>query len=58
MVKSLNYMHYKPLGKSRLRVSGLCLGTITFVEVGRQYVYGETVKRIDNHRTGRSGEAA
>ena len=51
-------MRYKLLGKSGLRVSGLCLGTMTFAEVGRQDVYGETFKRIDNHRTGRSGEAA
>jgi len=49
-------MRYKLLGKSGLRVSGLCLGTMTFGGVGRQYVYGDTL--IDNHRTGRSGEAA
>jgi len=51
-------MRYKLLGKSGLRVSELCLATMTFGEVGRQYVYGDAFELIDNHRTGRSGEAA
>jgi aryl-alcohol dehydrogenase-like predicted oxidoreductase len=51
-------MGYKLLGKSGLRGSGLCLGTMTFGEVGRQYVYGDAFELIDNHRTGQSGEAA
>ena len=52
-------MRYKLLGKSGLRLSGLCLGTMTSSEVGRQYVYGgDAFELIDNHRTGRSGEAA
>ena len=51
-------MRYKLLGKSGLRVSGLCLGTTTFGEVGRHYVCGDTFELIDNHRTGQSGEAA
>ena len=51
-------MRYKLLGKSGLRVFGLCLETMTFGEVGRQYVYDDTFQLIDNHRTGRLGEAA
>jgi hypothetical protein len=51
-------MRYKLPGKSGLRVSELCLETMTFGEVGRQYVYGDTFQLIDNRRTGRLGEAA
>ena len=51
-------MRYKLFGKSEPRISELCLGTMTFGEVGRQYVYGDAFELIDNHRTGRSGEAA
>jgi aryl-alcohol dehydrogenase-like predicted oxidoreductase len=51
-------MRYRLRGKSGLRVSGLCLGTTTFGEVRRQYVCGDAFELIDNHRTGRSGEAA
>ena len=51
-------MRYQLLDKSGLCVSGLRLGTMTFVEARRQDVYGDTFELIDNHRTSRSGEAA
>jgi aryl-alcohol dehydrogenase-like predicted oxidoreductase len=50
-------MRYKLLRQSELRLSELCLGTMVFGEMGRQYVYG-AFQLIDNHRTDRSGEAA
>ncbi len=44
-------MRYKLLGKSGLRVSELCLGTMTFGEDWvRDRLFGGTFSTIENHR--------